>query len=117
MLSFNNAETMTAEQLVEEINDTCSNPTVQRLMFIETKGDPMKPDKPAKIFPCYVVAYTEDPELMFKLCLNQYAGGEFQMVEVIVPAKHLGVNKRIWDRPPTALARENSPWLDSEVAQ
>ena len=117
MIVFNNAEVMTAEALVEEFDRECKNPTVERLMFIETKGNPMKPDKPSKIFPCYVAAYTEEPERMFKVYLIQYVQGEFQMVEVVIPAKDLGVTKRIWDRPPVKMQRDATPWISTEVVQ
>lgn len=117
MISLNNAEMISPEELVGLLKEECKNPTMERLMFIETKGDPIRPDKPGKIFPCYVAAYTEEPELMFKVYLNQYANGEFQMVMVILPAKDMGVNKRLWDRPPTSMVREFTPWMDSGVAQ
>lgn len=117
MIGFNNAALLSAEEIREELNEEISNPTVQRLCFIETKADPMRPAKASMLFPCYITAYTEEPELLFKCSLTQYINGSFGMVEVILKASELGIDKRIWDRPPTKIAREDAPWVDSEVPQ
>ena len=115
MVCFENARVIEAEELKEIINEEYSNPTVERMMFIEVRP---KDDKVGKIFPCFVEAWGEeenaeikmDPGLRFQMAIVQSMGGEFGMVRVVVHANELGVNKRIWDKPPTKGHREFIPW-------
>ena len=110
-----NAKVIEAEELKEMIEEELTNPTIERLMFIETKE---KGDIPGKVFPCYLVAWGQeenaevksDPGLRFRVDILQCVGGEFSIVQVIVMANELGVNKRIWDKPPTKGRREYIPW-------
>lgn len=119
MVMTENARVIGVEELKEILEEEYENPTVERLMFIETKG---KEDKPGKIFPCFVEAWGEeenaevktDPGLRFQLCIIQSSGGEFGMVRVIVMANDIGVTKRIWDKPPAKGAREYIPWANLE---
>ena len=54
MTCTENAKVINAEELKEIIDEELTNPTVERLMFLETKRDG------SKIFPCYVEAYGYD---------------------------------------------------------
>lgn len=112
MVCFENARIMEPEELKELIDEEYTNPTVERMMFIETK------DKGAiagKVFPCYLEAWGEDkevdPGLRFQCCIMQSKGGNFGLLRVIIYAKELGVNKRIWDKPPTKHRRDDTPWV------
>ena len=115
MVLSENARTIDAEELKEIIDEELSNPTIERLMFIETKA---KNDIPGKVFPCYLVAWGEeenaemkvDPGLRFRIDILQCSGGEFSIVQVVVMANELGVTKRIWDKPPTKGRKEYIPW-------
>ena len=119
MVRFENAKVIEAEELKEIIEEEYTNPTIERLMFIETKA---KGDIPGKVFPCYLEAWGEeenaavktDPGLRFQVCIAQSMNGEFSMVRVYILAKDLGVTKRIWDKPPTKGRREDTPWVSLE---
>lgn len=122
MVRFENAHVIEAEELKELIEEDYSNPTIDRMMFIETK---QTEKMPGKVFPCFVVAYGQeenaemkvDPGLRFRMYIAQSANGEFGLVEVIIMANELGITKRIWDKPPTKGLSENIPWvaLEGEV--
>lgn len=110
------AKIIEAEEIKELIDEKYSNPTVERLMFIEAKS---KDGGPTKTFPCFVEAWGEeenaemkvDPGTTFMICIVQSMNGEFGMVRVYVKANELGVTKRIWDKPPTKNLREETPWV------
>lgn len=122
MVCFENACVIDAEELKEIIDEEYTNPTIERMMFVETKS---KGEVPGKVFPCYLEAWGEDmdgvmkidPGLRFQACIMQSKGGEFGLVRVIIYAKDLGVDKRIWDKPPTKHRRNDTPWaaIASEV--
>lgn len=119
MVNMENAHVIEAAELKEIIEEESTNPTVERLMFIEVKS---KDENPSKIFPCYMEAWGQeenaallaDPGLRFQCCIVQSMGGEFSMVRVVIMANELGVNKRIWDKPPTKGRREDTPWVAVE---
>ena len=126
MVCFENAVIITPEELKEIIEEEMTNPTLERLMFLETKA---KNDIPGKVFPCWVEAWGEDedaavkndPHLKFWICIAQYTGGEFKLARVIIPASDLGTKVRIWDRPPTkgqkeyGMIRHQSKLLFSDI--
>ena len=115
MVRFENARVIGAQELKEGLEEESGNPTIDRLMFIETKE---KDGYPGKVFPCFVEAWGEeenaevktDPGLRFQMCILQSTGGAFQMVRVVIMANELGVSKRIWDKPPTKGQRDFVPW-------
>ena len=115
MVCFENAKVIDAEELKESLLEESTNPTLERLMFLEVRP---KDDKPGKIFPCFVEAWGEEENsemkidlgLRFQVCILQSSGGQFGLVRVIIPATDLGVRKRIWDKPPTKGHREFVPW-------
>ena len=119
MVYKENAKVIEPEELKEIIEEEYSNPTIERLMFIETKG---KDGAAGKVFPCYLEAWGQeesapvmtDPGLRFQLSIMQYAMGEFGLIRVVVMANELGVTKRIWDKPPTKGRREDTPWATVE---
>lgn len=121
MVCFENAKVLSAEELKELIDEEYTNPTVERMMFIETKD---KGEIPGKVFPCYLEAWGEDekakvgidPGLRFQICIMQSMGGEFGLLRVVIYAKELGTNKRIWDKPPTKHRRDDTPWVTVSTA-
>lgn len=122
MVCSEKAKVIEAAELKEMLDEEYSNPTVERLMFIETRG---RDEFPGKLFPCFVEAWGEeenaemkvDPGLRFQMCIMQSTGGEFALIRVVVLAKELGVNKRIWDKPPTKGLREYIPWAAVEAGE
>ena len=121
MVYFENAKVIEADELKEIIDEQTTNPTIERLMFIEAKAAGGE----TKIFPCYAIAWGEeenselkvDPGLRFRIDIVQCAGGEFKMVEVVILANELGVSKRIWDKPPTKGRREYIPFASVEKGE
>lgn len=115
MVCFENAKVIDAEELKENLEEESMNPTLERLMFLEVRP---KEGETSKIFPCFVEAWREDdhanvmadPGLVFLIDIMQSTGGEFGLIKVGIPAKELGVKKRIWDKPPTKGHREFVPW-------
>lgn len=102
-------------EIKEICNEEYTNPTVERLMFIETKANEKME---GKVFPCYVESWAEAKgELLFKCMITQSMNGEFSGVLVIIRASDLGVTKRIWDKPPTKAIRNETAWMDTEVKQ
>lgn len=119
MVCSENAKVIEAQELKEIIDEEYSNPTIERLMFIETKE---KEGFPGKVFPCWLEAWGEeenaavkaDPGLRFQLCIMQCMNGEFTAVRVVVMANELGANKRIWDKVPSKHLRNDTPWAAVE---
>ena len=117
MVYCENAKVIDAQELKEIIDEETTNPTIERLMFIEAKAA----NGETKVFPCYLEAWGQeenaevkaDPGLRFKIAIVQSMGGEFGMVRVIVMANELGVTKRIWDKPPTKGLREDLPFAET----
>lgn len=128
MICYENAKLLEAEELKTIINDPCMNPTVERLMFIETK--PKAEGEVSKIFPCYLLAWgvghppegvddahqLQVPQLQFLACIVQSMNGQFALLNgITILAEDLNVTKRIWDRPPTKGLREDTPWVAVEA--
>lgn len=119
MVYSRNARVIEPEELKEIIDEETTNPTIERLMFIEAKA---QNSNETKIFPCYLEAWGEeenaemkvDPGLRFQLCIVQCVGGEFALARVIVLANELGVTKRIWDKPPAKDIRDMTPFASVE---
>ena len=123
MVYSEGAKIIPVNELIEMIDEKFNNPTIDRLMFIETRSTA---EVPGKVFPCYLEGYelekTDDPDNListaaFLCCIMQYIKGEFKMIRVRIPASKFGVSKRIWDKPPTKGLRDDYPFLDSEEAQ
>ena len=103
-----------------DITPIKSNPTMDRLLFIEAKsakGNYM-------VYPCFIAGYSEEeqpapvadrPPLMFYMFIAQCLGGKFGLLEVAVKEEELGVSKRIWDKPPKKDVREETPWVAVEA--
>lgn len=109
-----------AEELKGIVEDTHSNPTVERLIFLETKG---KNGEEGKLFPCCVEAWTVEDlkpdgyqSVMFRCSLLQYRKefGEFGMVRANIREWEINRNKRFWDKPPKKSVREETPWEEAE---
>ena len=116
MVYSENAKIIEAQELKEIIEEEYSNPTVERMMFIETRE---RENIPGKVFPCYLEAWAYDEEskeeekkLMFQLCIMQCTGGSFGLIRAVIHEKELGINKRIWDKPPTKGLREHFPFVE-----
>lgn len=111
----------TIEELKQIVNEQFSNPTIDRLMFLETIGTE---DKEGKLFPCYIESYTEekgtDGETLLSLqcVILQSSGQEFGMVRVNIPQEQINSAKRFWDKPPKKAVRDETPWaIGGEVLQ
>ena len=122
MVCSESAKILDAQEIKEIIGEEYSNPTIERMMFIETKQNG---EFPGKIFPCYMEAWAMEPgetdveadHLAFRCCIVQCMEGGFNMVRVHIRDFELGVTKRIWDKPPTKGLREDHPWMDTREAQ
>lgn len=118
MVFTESAKVLPVDELRDAINEECSNPTIDRLMFIEAKSQ-NSTETSGKVFPCYIKAWGMDPNenvkinpvVKFWMTIVQSAAGTFSMVEVVVPSTELGITKRIWDKPPTKALRDETPWL------
>ena len=122
MVLFENAKVLDPQEIKEICEEECSNPTVERLMFIECKAA----NKEFKIFPCYVAAWHEEqikppqvksPIIFLIFIAQAMHDGNFGLVQVQVSEYELGATKRIWDKPPTKGRREDTPWpvIEAEV--
>ena len=117
------AKLIDAQEIRAIVGEVYTNPTVERLMFVETRE---KDDQPGKVFPCYIEEWsTENKEengvelewLVFTCCILQCVNGEFAMVRVHIREGELGIKTRFWDKPPKKDLRDETPWLDSGVVQ
>ena len=122
MVYSESAKLIGTDELKEIISEEYKNPTIERMMFIETKTT----DKmPGKVFPCYMEAWAIEPgennveadELVFRACIVQCMDGGFNLLKVYLHDNELGVSKRIWDKPPTKGLRDETPWIATEVKQ
>ena len=114
-----NAKVIDAQELKEMIEEKHSNPCVERLIFLETRG---KDGKEGKIFPAYIEAWAHDDVkneerdlLVFKMAIAQYVRGEIAHVQVALHEEEIGKTKRIWDKPPKKDLRNETPWVEQEV--
>ena len=122
MVLTESAKMIDAEELKASIDDetALNNPTVERLIFVETRG---KDGAEGKLFPCYVDSYGYDDlkpgngikSIRFRCALTQYNGQEFGMVYVGIRERELGVSKRFWDKPPKKSVRDETPWIEEGV--
>lgn len=120
MTSTESAKVISPEELKELIEEQHANPCVERLIFVETKA---KEGVDSRIFPAFVEAWGYDDikpaqdhkTMMFKMALTQYTKGEIAMVQVVIRETEIGVNKRIWDKPPKKDLRNFTPWVETEV--
>ena len=115
MVCFENAKVIGPEELKEIImEEGLSNPTIERMVFLETKD---KGEIPGKVFPCYLEAWGEDnPGIRFLCCIMQTREGEFKLLKVAIHSSELGISKRIWDKPPTKHRRDDTPWVTVSTA-
>ena len=119
MIRFESAKLLDAMELKELLDEEYSNPTVERLMFLECKAA----NGQMKIFPCFIRAYTTATEaappaadnpmpLGFDVYIVQaLSGGDFGMVRVYMLTSDLGVKMRVWDKPPTSANQRETPWV------
>ena len=119
MICFENAKVIDMNEIKEVVEEVYTNPTLERLMFIE--GKEKDSNKPSKVFPCYLEAWgllkPDDPATTFvQMTIVQSINNAFQLMTCRIPAFELGVTKRIWDKPPTKGLRCDTPWIE-EVTQ
>lgn len=103
------------QELKDIIEETFSNPTIERMMFIETKG---KNGEEGKLFPCYLEEYgaTEEGEILsFQCSILQSSEGLFGLVRVNLMVSDFNVTKRLWDKPPKKSVRDETPWIEEAV--
>lgn len=112
------AKTIDTQELLDIMKEECTNPTVERLMFLEARKEG---EQSGKIFPCYAKAWSSpdtvlnpNPEYDFLIDILQSTQGKFGMVEVVISSKELGVKKRLWNKPPTKALRDETPWVTVE---
>lgn len=122
MVFTESAQLMTAQDLVDMINDgTGGNPTINDMVFIEVRT----PDtEPSKVFPCYVTAWRDDHSeeketgkvwKMFQADIIQMRDGEFGILKVFLHEQEFDSKKRIWDKPPTLRLRQDTPFVEPGV--
>lgn len=122
MVGLESAKLMNVNEIREVIDEEYTNPTIERMMFIETKQNG---EFPGKVFPCYMEAWAleegkteaEADHLVFQCCIVQCMEGGFNLVRVHIRDSELGVSKRIWDKPPTKGLRNDHPWMDTLEVQ
>lgn len=108
------------DELKGIVNETYNNPTIDRLMFLETKS---KPDREGQLFPCYIKAFeevkgktnVEADRTNFICVLIQSTGGEYGLVEVRIPDTDVNIKLRFWDKPPKKAVRDETPWVEAGV--
>lgn len=98
------------DEIKQIVDEQYANPTVDRLMFIETLP---KEDQEGKLFPCYIESWSEDEEghLSLQCCIIQCKESEFGMVRVNIPEDEINTKKRFWDKPPKKAVRDETPWV------
>ena len=104
------------EELKEFVKEQFNNPTVDRLMFIETKP---KEDREGQLFPCYIKAVEVTPgkneaeadKTKFICVIVQSTEGEYGLVEVRIPEEDVNTKSRFWDKPPKKAVRDETPWV------
>lgn len=102
------------EEIKEIVKEEFSNPTIDRLMFLETLG---REGKEGQLFPCYIESYSEEKgedgetKLSLQCVIIQSTGQEFGMVRVRIPQDDINIRKRFWDRPPKKAVRDETPWV------
>lgn len=123
MVFTESAKVLSTDELRELADEECQNPTVDRLVFLETRD---KEGRPGKIFPMFLEGWKfedelpvtkPDPKTGFQFCIMQSMGGTFSLLRVVIHSEELGISKRIWDKPPTKGRRDDEKWVENSVVQ
>lgn len=105
------------EEIKQIIDEEYTNPTVDRMMFLEVKP---KEGQENKLFPCYIEGWVGDKEgnmISLRVCIVQTRSGEFTMVRVNIPVEEINVKKRFWDKPAKKAVRDETEWVAMGVVE
>lgn len=119
MVHTEGAKLMTVDELTDLMGEEFSNPTIDRMVFVETKA---KDGKEGRLFPMLLEAWAYEDmspvkahaSVMIRGCILQSKDGEFGMVRVAIRESELNETKRIWDKPPTKGLRDDTKWPGDE---
>lgn len=103
-------------EIEKMLNEDPSNPTIRRLMFVETRST----QKGAHIvFPCYPAYFIEpnDEEKSLVFFAIQCVGGNYQSVCIKIPISDIGVKCRFWSLPPTDELMQKMPMANAKQVQ
>lgn len=118
MYKFTDAKVLSIDEIMEQLDTESKNPTVERLIFMESRKDGV-----SNLFPCWIEACGIIPDTKeltgLILCIGQYHDGSFELLRIRMKniIRDYNVKFRFWDQPPTEGLREDHPFVDSEVAQ
>ncbi len=126
MTYCNDARVLDAMELKELIEDDggATNPTINRLVFIEVKSIG---GKQGRLYPCLVTSWGEDESmtspmredgrnwLVFKCSVIQSKDGTFSLVPVTLHEVDLTTEKRIWDKPPTMMLTRSGQYTNGRL--
>lgn len=95
--TITNPNRLSMDTIKEILESKSMNPTIARLIFMETRKGP---NVERKVFPCYPVKLSEDEKVLTvsvaQCTTNQYLFGVARL-----PVEDLGVVFRFWDMPPS----------------
>ena len=110
------AHTLSLNQLEEILKDT-GKPTINRLIFAETRSTEKKK---RGIFPCWpgeVRAATDDKPRSVILFMAQFIAGNYNTICVEIPEPDIGVTIRFWNLPPMEEVMDAMPMADAKEVQ
>ena len=101
-----NPELLDIEQIKSMILGKDNNPTVARLIFIETRPTPKNK---RKVFPCYPVFVDNAETGKLTISIAQCSMNRYFFGYAKIPVEDIGVKCRFWSLPPTDALMDLNP--------
>ena len=110
------AHTLNVDELLKMVEDDVTNPTVNRLIFIETRATD---NRNRGIFPCWPaqVKTDKDGKRSVILFVTQCLKGSYGIICIEEPEDTVGVKIRFWNLPPSDEVLDAFPMTDSTEVQ
>lgn len=110
------AHTMSVEELLGMVESDVTNPTVNRLIFLETRATE---NRNRGIFPCWPaqVRTNKDGKRSVILFVVQCLKGSYGIICIEEPEDALDVKIRFWNLPPSDEMLDSMPMTDSTEVQ
>ena len=102
---MNEARIMTLQEVRDVLNFPSLNPTVNEMIFVETRKTA---NNDRKVFPCYPIKY-DSVQCTLRIAAVQCKSNHYFFVHVDMPQEDIGVKCRFWSAPPTEEALDNDP--------
>ena len=109
---MNEAHIMTLQEVKDVLNYPNLNPTVNNMIFIETRKT-AKSER--KLFPCYPIRYDEEQNKLI-IAVAQCSGDRYFFGYVDMLREYIGVKCRFWSGVPSVEVMDADPLPEADEA-